>query len=174
VKHNENLAISHTAIKLTVTQGLITSIQLNLTSKPEFCEPCAKAKLAWQPFPKESKTQAMKYSEWVHWDLWGPATVKSLNGNFYIAACINDATWETVLYFQAKKSKIFESYKRDEAFIETQSGNRIKTVCSDWGGEFQCNKSAPGQEGYNQRIHHLRTEQQKEACKHLLNMLECS
>jgi hypothetical protein len=40
-----------------------------------------------------------------------------------------------MLYFQAKKSETFNSYKKDEALIETQSGNRIKASRSD-GGEF--------------------------------------
>ena|ERR1700679_3419063 len=42
-----------------------------------------------------------------------------------------------MLYFQNKKSETFESYKKDEALINTQSGNRIKIVRSDRGGEFQ-------------------------------------
>ena len=63
--------------------------------------------------------------------MWGPATVKSLNGNYYVAARIDDATRETKLYFQSKKSQTVDSYKLDEAFIETQTGNRIKVVRSD-------------------------------------------
>ena len=95
-----------------------------------------KAKSARQPFPKVSKTRATKYGERVHWDLWGPATVKSLNGNFYVAAQIDDTTRETKLYFQSKKSQTVDSYKHDEAFIETQTRYRIKVVRSDRGGEF--------------------------------------
>ena len=96
-----------------------------------------KAKAAREPFLKESKTRATKYGKRVHWNLWGPAMTKSLNGHSYVAARINDATREMKLYFQEKKSQTFESYKRDEALIETQTGNRIKTVRSDQGGEFQ-------------------------------------
>ena len=76
----------------------------------------------------------------VHWDLWGPAAVKSINRNHYLAARIDDATHETKLYFQEKKSQTFESYKKDEAYIETQTGNWIKVVCSDQGGEFLTKK----------------------------------
>src|SRR3979490_3256316 len=54
----------------------------------------------------------------------------------YAAARIDDATRETKLYFLKKKSQTFESYKRDEAYIQTQTGNRIKTMRSDRGGEF--------------------------------------
>ena len=93
-----------------------------------------------QPFPKESKTRATKYGERVHWDLWGPASVKSLGGNSYVAARIDDATRETKLYFQDKKSQTFNSYKLDNAYIETQTGNRIKVIRSDRGGEFQADQ----------------------------------
>ena len=95
--------IAPSAIKYTIAKGHITGIQLDPESKPEFCEACAKAKVAQQPFPKESKTRATKYGECVHWDLWGPASVQSLSGNLYVAVCIDNATCETVLYFQVKK-----------------------------------------------------------------------
>jgi hypothetical protein len=78
--------ISYGAIGHAISKGLITGIDLDRDSKPEFCEACTKAKSARQPFPKESKTRATKYGERVHWDLWGPASVKSLNGHFYVAA----------------------------------------------------------------------------------------
>ena len=72
----------------------------------------------------------------MHWDLWGPASVKSLNGNHYVAAWINDATRQTKLYFQAKRSQTFNSYKKDEAYIKTQTRKCIKSCRSDQGGEF--------------------------------------
>lgn len=64
--------IAYGAITHAITNGYITGIELEKGSKPEFCEACAKAKSARQPFPKESKTRATKYGERVHWDLWGP------------------------------------------------------------------------------------------------------
>ena len=128
--------IAHSAVKHAISNGYITGIDLDLESKLEFCEACAKAKSARQPFPEESLTRAAKYGERVHWDLWGPATVKSLNGHSYVAARIDDATRETKLYFQNKKSDTFESYKKDEAYLENQTGNRIKIIRSDRGGEF--------------------------------------
>ena len=53
-----------------------------------------------------------------------------------MAARIDDATRETVLYFQAKKSQTIDSYKHNEALIETQTGNCIKVARSNRGGEF--------------------------------------
>ena len=67
--------IAPSAIKYAIAKGHITGIQLDPESKPESCEACAKAKVAWQPFPKELETRTTKYGEHVHWDLWGPASV---------------------------------------------------------------------------------------------------
>ena len=97
-----------------------------MNSKPEFCEACAKAKSTTLLFLKQSLTRATKYGEQVHWDLCGPALVKNLGGNYYVAAHIDDATCETKLYFQKKKSNTVKSYLHDEAYIKTQTGNRIK------------------------------------------------
>jgi GAG-pre-integrase domain len=92
--------ISCRAISHAISKGYITGIELEANSKPEFCEVCAKAKAARRPFPKESDTRATKYSERVHWDLWGPATVKSLNGHHY---------WQPGLTTrQEKQSSIFK------------------------------------------------------------------
>jgi hypothetical protein len=70
------------------------------------------------PHPKETKTGAKKFGKRVHWDLWGPALVKSINGHHYVAAQIDDAMRQSKLYFQEKKSDAYQSYLVDEAFIE--------------------------------------------------------
>ena len=103
--------IAHAAIKHAISTGMITGIELAQNSNLEFCEICAKAKAARHPFPKQSFTCATRYGERVHWDLWGPVSVQSLSGNSYVAARIDDATHETILYFQKKKSKAYNSYK---------------------------------------------------------------
>ena len=47
--------ISSAAIRHAVSKVYITGICLDEDSKPEFCDTCAKAKSACQPFPKELK-----------------------------------------------------------------------------------------------------------------------
>ena len=46
--------IAHSAIHHALSNGLVTGIDLDMNSEVEFCKACAKAKLACQPFPKES------------------------------------------------------------------------------------------------------------------------
>ena len=56
-----------------------------------------------------------------------------------MAAHIDDATHETKVYFQEKKSETFDSYKQDEAYIENQTRHQIKISCSNRGGKFLSN-----------------------------------
>ena len=128
--------IVHDAIKYAIAKGLILGIELDLTSKPEFCDACTKAKASRQLFPKISNTQAEQYGERVFWDLWGPATIHSQSGSVYVAARMDDHTWEMKLYFLKTKDQTFEAYKQDEAYLETHSENHIKWMHSDRGGEF--------------------------------------
>jgi len=67
--------ISYRAIGFLIHNKMVTGIELDTESKPEFCEPCAKAKANRLPFPHASETQATEFGERVHWDLWGPASV---------------------------------------------------------------------------------------------------
>jgi hypothetical protein len=78
--------IAYPAVCYAINTGKVTGIELDQDLKPKFCKVCAKVKSAKQPFLKESKTHAMKYGKRVHWDLWGPATIKSINGHSYVAA----------------------------------------------------------------------------------------
>ena len=61
-------------------------------------------------------------SERVHWDLWGPASVKNLVGKSYAAVRKNDTTCMVRPYFLAKKSETFSHYKEDEAWILSHGG----------------------------------------------------
>ena len=115
---------------------MVEGIKLDLNSAEEFCKACVKVKSAQQPYPHESSTRAENYGERVHWDLWGPASVKSLGGKSYAAARKDDATREVKVYFQEKKSEMFGTYKRDESWIRTHKGNPIKWARMDHGGEF--------------------------------------
>ena len=132
--------IAYSAIHHALSNGLVTRINLDMGSKVEFCKTCAKAKSVRQPFPKELETWAEKFGKRIHWDLWGPASVKSLKGNQYVTARIDDMMQQTKVYFQAKKSQTFELYKKDKAFIETQGRNCIKICRSDEGRKFQSTK----------------------------------
>jgi hypothetical protein len=69
-----------------VEKGMVTGINLDLNSKPEFCEACIKANATRKPFPKESKTEYKAYGDKVVADVWGPAAVESIARKQYYLA----------------------------------------------------------------------------------------
>ena len=82
---------------------------------------------------------AKEFGKKVHWDLWGPASVKSLGGKLYATVHKDNATHSVKPYFEAKKSKTFSSYKHNEAWIVNHGGKPISYTCFDQGGEFLSN-----------------------------------
>jgi len=77
--------IAYLAVRMMVRNGDGQRIILDENSKEEFCEACAKAKSARQPYPHETTLALRIMASNVHWDLWGPSTVKSLGGKSYAA-----------------------------------------------------------------------------------------
>ena len=57
--------VNHDDLRRMVEKGMVTGINLDLNSKPEFCEACIKAKATCKPFLKESKTEYKAYGDKV-------------------------------------------------------------------------------------------------------------
>ena len=59
-----------------VKEGMVTGIELDIDSKPEFCKPCIKVKADQKLFPKKSDIVYKLCGNKGVTDLWGPARVK--------------------------------------------------------------------------------------------------
>uniref|UniRef100_A0A2N9JBE9 Integrase catalytic domain-containing protein n=1 Tax=Fagus sylvatica TaxID=28930 RepID=A0A2N9JBE9_FAGSY len=106
----------------------------------QLCEGCLFGKQSRKSFPKEASTRANKPLQLVHADLCGPMKPSSLNKNKYFLLFIDDFSRKTWIYFLKQKSKVFGAFKKFKAFIEKQSGQEIKALRSDRGGEFTSNE----------------------------------
>jgi len=72
----------------------------------------------------------------VHGDLCGPITPPSLAGNRYIFVLIDDSSRYMWTYLLKEKSKAFETFINFKALIEKETGDVIKVLRTDRGGEF--------------------------------------
>ena len=132
--------ISPLIAKKLVDNKLVTGVRLaeTLSGDPFFCESCVYAKATRKSVAKEREgNRAEDFGAEVHSDLWGPAPVATKGGKRYYVTFIDDKTRLTNLYFLAKKSDSFESYKDYEAWCDTQLGAKIKVLHSDRGGEYE-------------------------------------
>ena len=55
--HHRMGHVNHEDLWQMVEKQMVTSINLEMSSKPDFCETCVKAKAPRKPFPKEIKTE---------------------------------------------------------------------------------------------------------------------
>ena len=102
----------------------------------DFCESCIYGKQSKKPFPKGKSRRASCSLEIVHADLCGPMQTKSFGGSKYFLLFIDDSTRMSWVYFLQLKSETFQAFKKFKALVEKQSGNCIKTLRTDRGGEF--------------------------------------
>ena len=102
----------------------------------QFCEGCLLGKQFRNSFPKESYSRAKKPLELIHTDVCGPISLSSLGKNNYFLLFIDDFSRKTWVYFLKQKSEVFEAFKTFKAAVENESGQKIKALRSDRGGEF--------------------------------------
>jgi transposase InsO family protein len=106
----------------------------------QLCEGCLFGKQSRKSFPKEASTRANKPLQLVHADVCGPIKPSSLGKNNYFLLFIDDFSRKTWIYFLKQKSEVFGAFKKFKAFVEKQSGQEIKALRSDRGGEFTSNE----------------------------------
>ena len=113
--------------------GLVTGIHLEPNGDQEiFCESCVYAKATHLSVLKNREgSHAIKFSDEVHSDLWGPAPVETKGKHHYYITYTDDCTCLTHLYLLQNKSDAFPSYKEYEAWCTTQLGASIKKLHSD-------------------------------------------
>ena len=81
--HHKLRHIGYQTLCEITNNGSISRIDIDFSTEPKFCTACVQGKAQQKSFPKESQTEYSKYGEKVVTDLWGPAQVESLGGNWY-------------------------------------------------------------------------------------------
>lgn len=75
--------------------------------------------------------------ELVHTDLWGPSPIISSCGYTYYITFVDWHTKFTWIYFLKQKSDSIRAYTQFLSLIETQFSTKVKSIQSDWGGEYR-------------------------------------
>ncbi|RDB30673.1 hypothetical protein Hypma_006012 [Hypsizygus marmoreus] len=128
--------INHKDLWEAVHLEMITGIELDMMSEPEFCKFCVKGKATRHFFPKESETEYTKYGEKVVADTWGPAQIESLGGAKYYYLNFDKYSHEEYIDFLCCKSDTFTHYKEYEAWVKIQCDAPIVIYGCDREGEF--------------------------------------
>jgi hypothetical protein len=83
-----------------------------------------------------SKSESSRPLELVYSHVWGPAP-KSIGRNKYYVSFIDDFSKYTWIFMLKNKSDVFQVFRNFQNLIERQFDQKILTMQTDWGGEYE-------------------------------------
>jgi histone deacetylase 1/2 len=99
------------------------------------CDACQQGKSHQLPYPRSSTISDSAF-DLVFSDVWGPAPTSVGRNNYYVSF-IDDHTKFVWIYLLHKKSEVFQCFKDFQTLIERQFDKKIRSIQTDWGGEYQ-------------------------------------
>lgn len=85
---------------------------------------------------KASESKTDKVLELIHSDLMGQMEVASFGRAKFVLTFIDDFSRKTFVYFLKTKDETFELFQQFKELVEKQTGNKIKRIRTDNGGEY--------------------------------------
>jgi histone deacetylase 1/2 len=129
----------------------LCNISYNNAQLSEFCDSCCIGKSHKLQAPTTNTVYTTPF-ELIHTDLWGSAHTPSHCGYSYYIAFVDACTKYTWLYFLKRKSDALSAFTQFHTLVKTQFQTQIKSVQSDWGGEFRSISSLLSSLGINHII----------------------
>jgi histone deacetylase 1/2 len=135
-----------------VISRILTRHQLAFThdvKNKHICHACQQGKSHQLPYPKSTSVSSNPL-DLIFSDVWGPAPQSVGRFNYYVSF-IDDFSKFTRIYFIRHKSEVFERFRDFQNLVEHKFDWKIKSMQTDWGGEYQSLNSFFNRIG----IHHL-------------------
>jgi hypothetical protein len=154
--------LGHPALK--VVRKVLSSFQLPFHSSPvgPLCRACLSSKSKQLPFAT-SQSQTTCPLELVFTDVWGPAPVSAKSGSKYYVSFLDSFSKYTWLYPIHNKSDVTSIFIRFKSYVECFFGLKIKSIQSDWGGEYRPFTKLLQSHGISHRVSCPHTHQQNGA-----------
>jgi hypothetical protein len=127
--------VNFRAMKLLVEKGMAAGVPM-ITHPDQVCHGCLASKQTMLPFPIATSFRAQKPLQLVYVDLCGPITPATPGGNKYFMLLVDDYSRWMQVYMLKSKDQACEAFVKFKAETENQTGERIKVLRSDRGGEF--------------------------------------
>lgn len=128
--------INGSKLKEIARKGILKDLKIPLTAELSFCEGCVEGKMFRKPFKSLGEIRSTRRLELVHSDVCGPMQTESIGGKRYFVTFIDDYSRCCSIYFLKYKSEVLEKFKEFAAITTNQSGQRIRTLRTDNGGEY--------------------------------------
>jgi len=127
--------VNFKSLRLLVEKKMAAGVPM-IEHPEQVCHGCLAGKQARKFFPKTTSFRAEKPLQLVYVDLCGPITPPTPAGNKYFMLLVDDhSRWMNVSMLKSKDQAVdvFVKYKAE---VQNQTGEKIKVLRSDRGGEF--------------------------------------
>ena len=138
--HQRLAHIDPSTIQRMSNNRVVNGIELKRQESPTPCAHCIAGKGHRTPFPQQSRTMTSELLELIHSDVKGPIEIQSHGGSRYFITFIDDFSKWTTVYPMKEKSESFQCFKKFHKFAETHSGQKLKILRTDNGGEYTSNE----------------------------------
>jgi hypothetical protein len=99
------------------------------------CDLCQRAKSYQLPYGVSTSVSTVPF-ELVFSDVWGPAPTSVVRHDYYVSF-IDDFSKYIWIYLLKKKSDVYQVFLNFQNFVERQFQCKIKTMQTNWGGEYE-------------------------------------
>ena len=124
-------------VKLLYNKSMVDGLQLNPKQETDrACDGCAMGKFNRLPFPKKIDHGAEQLLAIIHSDVCGPFSVQSIGGSSYFVTFIDDFSRYTKVFTMKDKGEVLGKVKEFVNLAENVTGQRVKVLRSDNGGEY--------------------------------------
>ena len=151
----------HTEPQEVVKEGMVTAPNGKMT-QVGVSEPCAVGKQHRTKFPGGKTKLSGTVLALVHSDVCGTMSTELLGGDQYFLTFIDDKTQYIWVYVLKHKNEVFKKFHEWKAMVEKSTGQRLKILTTDNGGEYTSTEFSNYLKG--EGIHHeltvLKTPQQ--------------
>ena len=115
-------------------------VMIMMYQKIGFCESCTEGKHHRTQFPTDSGKRSKELLALVHSDICDKINAKSLSGAKYFLTFIDDCTCYVWVYVLKCKDQVLEMFLEWKALVEKSTGQKLKMLRTDNGGEYTCTK----------------------------------
>ncbi|MFS7923079.1 putative RNA-directed DNA polymerase [Helianthus anomalus] len=131
---HQRLGHPHARVFHTIASSCSLPISNKLSS--DLCTACQLGKSSKLSL-NDSTFRSSNFLDLVYCDVWGPAPTLSFNGCRFFLLCVDHHSRYMWFYPLAHKSDVFSALTSFVTMAERQFNTKLKSIQSDWGGEFR-------------------------------------
>ena len=120
-------------------QQISTGLPMGTLAQLDQCKGCTMGKYVMSTF-HEKENRASGMLERVHANMCGPFSVDLTTKHKYCVIFVDEFYRKCWILFMQKKDQTFSNFCEFKVLVDKESGNQVKALRSDNGGEYISNE----------------------------------